>query len=89
MKIKTITVRDKDGNVLSLYESAPTPPPPPPPPRTTGLGDVVAKVADPIARALDAALGTKLAGCGGCSKRRRALNQLIPDVRNPLQRRKG
>jgi hypothetical protein len=87
MKIKTITVRDKDGNVLSLYENAP--PPPILTPRTTGLGDVVAKVADPIARALDAALGTKLAGCGGCSKRRRALNRLVPDVRNPLQRRKG
>jgi hypothetical protein len=44
------------------------------PPR--GLGDLVAAVAQPIARAIDAAAGTKLAECGGCKKRRAALNRI-------------
>ncbi len=41
-----------------------------------GLGDLVAAVAQPIARAIDAAAGTKLAECGGCKKRREALNRI-------------
>lgn len=41
-----------------------------------GLGDLVAAFAQPIARAIDAAAGTKLAECGGCKKRRAALNRI-------------
>ncbi len=41
-----------------------------------GLGDLVAAVAQPIARAIDAAAGTKIAECGGCKKRREALNRI-------------
>lgn len=55
-------------------------PPEPPPPR--GLGDLVAVFAEPIARISDAALGTKLTGCGACSKRREALNAIVPDITN-------
>ena len=43
-----------------------------PPP---GLGDRVAAVAQPIARAIDAVLGTHVAECGGCKRRREALNR--------------
>jgi hypothetical protein len=43
-----------------------------------GLGDAVATVAQPIARAIDAVAGTKIAECGGCSQRRDALNRLVP-----------
>lgn len=41
-----------------------------------GLGDAVAVVAQPIARAVDAVLGTDLENCGGCRRRRAALNAL-------------
>jgi len=43
-----------------------------------GLGDVVAMVAEPIARFSDKHFGTKLAGCGGCAKRRQKLNSAVP-----------
>lgn len=43
-----------------------------------GLGDVVHKVAQPIAKAIDKALGTKVQKCGGCQKRRDALNRAFP-----------
>lgn len=45
-------------------------------PAPRGLGDLVAVVAQPIARALDRALGTDIEHCGGCAKRRAALNAL-------------
>lgn len=45
-----------------------------------GLGDAVALVAEPIARASDKMLGTQLVGCGGCKKRREALNRAVPFV---------
>lgn len=48
--------------------------------RPFGLGDAVAVVAEPIARALDATIGTKLVGCGGCARRRDALNRLVPEL---------
>ena len=41
-----------------------------------GLGDAVALVAQPIAKAIDAVAGTNLKECGGCAKRRAALNAL-------------
>jgi hypothetical protein len=43
-----------------------------------GLGDVVAMFAQPIAGAIDAVAGTKIKKCGGCAKRREALNQMFP-----------
>lgn len=53
--------------------------------RTVGLGDVVAAVAQPIARGIDAVAGTKLAGCGSCAKRKERLNAAMPDITRPLQ----
>lgn len=43
--------------------------------RRIRLGDAVAAVAQPIAKAADAILGTKIANCGGCRKRRQILNR--------------
>jgi len=42
----------------------------------SGLGDLVAAVAQPVARLIDAVAGTNLKGCGGCAKRRQKLNQV-------------
>jgi hypothetical protein len=58
--------------------------PAPPRAKPRGLGDLVALVAEPIARASDAVLGTHLVGCGGCAQRRAALNALVPDITKPL-----
>ena len=49
-------------------------------PDRTGLGDLVAMIAEPIARASDRILGTKIVGCGGCAKRRETLNRFMPDI---------
>jgi len=49
-----------------------------PPTELRGIGDAVALVAQPIARAIDAALGTNVQGCGGCKARQAALNQALP-----------
>ncbi len=53
-----------------------------------GLGDLVDRIAKPIAKAIDEATAdfgaryaTNLAGCSACSKRRRFLNLVVPDVR--------
>jgi hypothetical protein len=43
-----------------------------------GLGDIVAAVANPIARVLDRKLGTRIEGCAGCAKRRDWLNTHVP-----------
>lgn len=52
-----------------------------------GLGDAVAKVAEPIAKVSDALFGTHLVGCQSCAERRAALNRLVPnltrDARSP------
>lgn len=45
-----------------------------------GLGDAVALVAQPIAKAIDAVAGTNIKQCGGCAKRREALNALVPKL---------
>lgn len=45
-----------------------------------GLGDAVAMVAQPIAKAIDAVAGTNIQGCGGCKKRQEALNNLVPNL---------
>lgn len=43
-----------------------------------GLGDLVAIVAQPIARAIDRAAGTTIQTCGGCKRRQEALNRAVP-----------
>lgn len=43
-----------------------------------GLGDRVERIAQPIAKVIDKALGTNVQGCGGCKKRRDALNKAFP-----------
>lgn len=45
-----------------------------------GLGDLVAKVAQPIAKVIDAVAGTNVQGCGGCKKRQEALNRFLPKL---------
>ncbi len=40
------------------------------------LGDQVEKIAQPIAKAIDAVIGTNIQECGGCKKRKAALNKL-------------
>jgi hypothetical protein len=40
------------------------------------LGDKVAAVAQPIAKAIDAVAGTKIQECGGCKRRQEALNRI-------------
>ena len=40
-----------------------------------GLGDYVHAVAQPIAKIIDMAVGTKIQGCGSCAQRRAALNK--------------
>lgn len=49
-----------------------------------GLGDVVASLANPIAKVINKALGTNIGsdkpGCG-CKKRKEALNKLVPDIK--------
>ena len=41
-----------------------------------GLGDRVARIAQPVAGMIDAVLGTSLKTCGGCQKRKGLLNKL-------------
>jgi hypothetical protein len=43
-----------------------------------GLGDVVASIAQPIARVIDRVAGTDIQNCGGCKKRQEALNKAVP-----------
>lgn len=47
------------------------------------LGEMVHRVAAPVARAIDAVAGTHLADCGGCEERRRALNALGRSLQSP------
>ncbi len=55
--------------------------------RKRGLGDVVAAVAQPIARGIDAVAGTDLANCAGCGQRKKDWNKAVPDVLRPLRRK--
>ena len=43
-----------------------------------GAGDIVHLFADPLAKGIDALLGTSIKRCGGCGQRRAALNEAIP-----------
>jgi hypothetical protein len=45
-----------------------------------GLGDAVAAIAQPIAKAIDSVAGTNIQQCGGCKKRQEALNKLVPNL---------
>lgn len=65
---------------VRIIQHRPLPKPPEPPKGTIGLGDAVAAAAQPVARAIDALLGTKLEGCGPCQKRREYLNSIVPDI---------
>ena len=42
-----------------------------------GLGDKVHAIAQPIAKAIDKAVGTKISTCGACARRREKLNNLF------------
>jgi hypothetical protein len=42
--------------------------------KITGIGDVVHKIAQPIARVIDKIAGTNIQGCGACQKRKEYLN---------------
>lgn len=56
-----------------------------PPPQPVGLGDAVARVAQPIAYVIDRLAGTQIQRCGGCKSRQDALNRAVPDLRHPFQ----
>lgn len=43
-----------------------------------GLGDIVALVAQPIAKLSDGIIGTGLANCSGCKRRQENLNEMFP-----------
>jgi hypothetical protein len=43
-----------------------------------GAGDVVAAVAQPVARMIDRVSGTNLQNCGGCKRRQETLNRKFP-----------
>ncbi len=40
-----------------------------------GLGDRIARIAQPIARSIDAVAGTNAGGCSGCKKMQQNLNE--------------
>jgi len=46
--------------------------------KITGIGDVMHGIAQPIAKSIDMVAGTKIQQCGGCKKRREALNKAFP-----------
>lgn len=46
--------------------------------KPSGLGDIVEKVAKPIAKVIDAVAKTNIQGCGGCAKRKKYLNDKFP-----------
>lgn len=60
-----------------------------PPPRRAapvGLGDAVAKVAEPVAAMVDKLTGSRLVGCGPCGQRKDKLNRLLPNILKPFTR---
>ena len=46
--------------------------------KSAGLGDAVAKVLKPFVSMVDKTFHTHLTDCGGCRKRREALNKAMP-----------
>lgn len=53
-----------------------------PRPKMQGLGDLVALVAQPIAKVIDAAAGTSIQTCSGCQNRQNRLNKIMPFNKN-------
>ncbi len=54
-----------------------------------GLGDAVAAVAQPVAKAIDLVLGTDLQNCIGCigaGGRKDTLNKIVPDLLHPFSK---
>lgn len=49
-----------------------------------GLGDLVAVVAQPIAKGIDHVFGTDIQHCKGCMSRQSILNHLVPFKGTPL-----
>lgn len=49
-----------------------------------GLGDAVALVAQPIARAIDRVAGTNIQNCGGCKQRQEMLNRIVSNIKHPF-----
>lgn len=58
--------------------NGPTPATPPQESKIRGLGDIVHKIAQPIAKLADRGLGTRLVGCSACAARRRKWNRRFP-----------
>ena len=48
-----------------------------------GLGDAVARLAEPVASLLDRTLGTHWQGCAGCAGRQQWLNEKVPFQKTP------
>lgn len=46
--------------------------------RINGVGDIIAKVTQPIAKVIDKVAGTKLENCKDCKKRQNTLNNILP-----------
>jgi len=46
--------------------------------KITGIGDVVHRIAQPIAKSIDKVAGTNIQGCGACQKRKEYLNEKFP-----------
>lgn len=67
---------------IDPFQPKPTDPPRPRP-HTVGLGDLVAAVAQPIARAIDAVAGTDLQHCQSCAQRKGWLNAKVPTLTPP------
>jgi hypothetical protein len=54
--------------------------------RKIGAGEVVEYFAKPVARAIDAVAGTKIAQCAGCEERKAKLNAAVPDILHPFKK---
>jgi len=50
----------------------------PRPRKIKGAGDLVALVAQPVAKVIDAVAKTNVSGCIACQKRREAMNNALP-----------
>jgi len=75
-RIEALTARKRTAKKSPSPEVVPVAP-------TRGLGDLVASVAQPIARAIDTVAGTRVASCGGCKARQAALNRALPFATTP------
>ncbi len=51
--------------------------------KITGAGDAFAIIAQPIAKAIDSVVGSNIANCKPCKKRRSKWNKAIPFITPP------